>query len=144
MDKANQRPLLMTEGKVLLDGKEVMNAVKCTIKFKPKTWTGKSLGDRTGSTRWTGVDAITVEMTQRRSTPWLKQIVAEYLKTGKTPEFTIQGTMNDADSDYYDAYGVDTTTAIGCVLTSEINLTDLDTAGETVEDSITFNAKDLA
>jgi hypothetical protein len=82
-------------------------------------------------------------MTRRRSTPWLKEKINEYLKSGKTPEITVQGIMNDENSDYYADNGSDVVTALGCVLTGDLPLTALDSAGQVVEDKLAFNIKDL-
>ena len=51
--------------------------------------------------------------------------------------------MNDENSDYYKDNGNDTVTCVGCVLTGDIPLTALDSAGEVVDDAISFNAKDI-
>lgn len=51
--------------------------------------------------------------------------------------------MNDDNSDYYETYGTNTVTAVGCVLTGDLPLTRLDSNGEVVEDNIAFNAKDI-
>ena len=67
----------------------------------------------------------------------------EYKGSGKTPELTIQGVMNDQNSDYYEEFGTDTVTAVGCVLTGDLPLTRLDSNGEIVDDDISFNAKDI-
>lgn len=138
----NKSPVSLREGSVFLDGVEVMDCVKCEITVTPDVWTGKQLGERTDSSRWLGAK-ITGNMTRRRSTPWLKDKITEYLKTGATPEFTITGIMDDKNSDYYKDHGKDTVTAVGVVLTGDIPLTRLDSAGEIVDDAITFNAKDI-
>lgn len=138
----NKSPISLREGKVFIDGVEVMDSVKCNIKFTPDVWTGKQLGERTPSTRYLGY-AITGSITRRRSTPWLKEKIAEYIKTGKTPELTIQGVMNDENSDFYKENGEDTVTCVGCVLTGDMNLIDLDSNGDVVDDVISFNAKDI-
>ena len=82
-------------------------------------------------------------MTRRRSTPFLKEVINEYLRTGITPELTIQGIMDDKGSDYVNDYGTDIVTVTGCVLTGDLPLTALDSAGEVVDDVIGFNAKDV-
>lgn len=51
--------------------------------------------------------------------------------------------MDDTNSDYYRDFGTDTVTAVGCVLTGDLPLTALDSAGEIVDDVIGFNAKDI-
>ena len=51
--------------------------------------------------------------------------------------------MNDENSDYYADYGSDVVTAVGCVLTGDLPLTRLDSAGEIVDDVINFSAKDI-
>lgn len=138
----NKSPISLREGKVMLDGLVVADAVKCEIKFTPDVWSGKQLGERTPSSRWLG-GKITGTITRRRSTPFLKEKIMEYLKTGKTPEMTIQGIMNDTESDFYAAYGSDTVTVVGCVLTGDFNLTSLDSEGEILDDAIAFNGKNF-
>ena len=51
--------------------------------------------------------------------------------------------MNDENSDYYAENGAETITCVGCVLTGDLNLINLDSGGNVVEDSIAFNIKDI-
>lgn len=138
----NKSPISLREGKVFIDGVECMDSVKCDIKFTPKVWSGGQLGEQTNSARWIGY-AIAGSITRRRSTPWLKEKIQEYIKSGRTPELTIQGIMDDKNSDYYAENGSDVTTAVGCVLTGDLPLTTLDSGGEIVDDVIAFSAKDI-
>lgn len=138
----NKNPISLREGKVFIDGVEVLDSVKCEIKFTPDVWTGKQLGERTNSSRWLGYN-ITGSITRRRSTNWLAEKIKEYRASGATPELKIQGVMNDENSDYYAAHGTDTVTCVGCVLTGDLPLTALDSNGEVVDDVIAFNAKDI-
>lgn len=138
----NKNPISLREGRVFIDGVEVLDSVACTIKFTPDVWTGKQLGERTNSSRWLGYN-IAGSITRRRSTNWLALKIAEYRKSGATPELKIQGVMNDENSDYYAAYGTDTVTCVGCVLTGDLPLTALDSGGEVVDDVLAFNAKDI-
>ena len=137
----NKNPISLREGKVFIDGVECLDSVNCTIKFTPDVWTGKQLGERSNSSRWLGF-AITGTITRRRSNNWLKTKIKEYAASGATPELTIQGIMNDANSDYYAAHGSDVTTVVGCVLTGDLPLTALDSEGQVVDDAINFNGKD--
>lgn len=138
----NKNPISLREGKAFIDGVEVMDNIKIQIKFTPDVWTGRQLGERTPSSRWLGA-TITGTMTRRRSTPWLKEAIKKYMDSKETPEFTIQGIMNDENSDYYADNGAETVTCLGCVLTGDLNLIDLDSSGNVVEDSIAFNIKDI-
>ena len=138
----NKSPISLREGKVFIDGVECLDSVKCEIKFTPNVWSGRQLGEHTPSSRWLGA-AITGTITRRRSTPWLKDAIKKYMNTKATPEFTIQGIMNDTNSDYYAAHGSDTVTCVGCVLTGDLNLINLDSNGEIVDDNIAFSVKDL-
>lgn len=142
MERYNANPIALSEGKVFIDGVQVLTGVKFELKFTPEVWSGKVLGERSPSSRWTGY-TITGSITQRTSTPWLKEKIQQYQKDGITPEMTIQGVMDDKGSDYYQEYGSDTVTAVGCVLTGDIPLIALDTAGGAREDTIAFNAKDV-
>ena len=139
----NKSPISLREGKVYLDGDEILDSVTCQITFTPEVWTGKQLGERSNSSRWLGY-SITGQITRRRSTNWLESKIREYLSSGKTPELTIQGLMNDENSDYYEKHGSNTITAVGVVLTGDLPLTRLDSNGEVVDDVISFNAKDIS
>ena len=138
----NKSPISVREGKVFIDGLEAFDSVAFTAKVTPEVWTGKQLGERTPSSRYLGY-AVTGSITRRRSTPWLKDIIKKYKETGVTPEFTIQGVMDDKGSDYFAKHGSDTVTCVGCVLTGDINLIQLDTNGDVLDDVISFNAKDI-
>ncbi len=142
VNEYNKSPISLVEGKVFIDGYEVMDSVKCEIKFTPRVWQGKQLSEQTDSTRWLGY-SITGSITRRRSTNWLKEVIKSYTGTKKTPEMKIQGIMTDANSDYYQAHGSDVTTAVGVVLTGDLNLTNLDSGGEILDDVINFSAKDI-
>lgn len=137
----NKNPISLREGKIFIDGVECVDGVNCTIKFTPDVWSGKQLGERTNSSRWLGYN-IAGTITRRRSNNWLKTKIKEYIATGATPEMKIQGIMDDVNSDYYKAHGSDVVTCVGCVLTGDLPLTALDSAGEVVDDAINFNAKD--
>lgn len=138
----NKRPISLREGKVFVNGIAIYDDVACTITFTPEVWTGKQLRDKTSSSVWLGV-TITGSITRRRVTPWLKEIIQEYLRTGVTPEFTIQGVQNDRNSDYFREHGSETVTAVGVVLTGDLNLLQLDGAGDVLNDVISFNAHSL-
>jgi hypothetical protein len=138
--KYNERPISLREGKVFINGVAVLDSVKASIIVSLETWTGYALGDRTPSTRITG-GAYSGKITRRRSTPFLDDIVKTFMETGETVEFTLQGIMDDKNSDYYDGYGGKTVTFVGCVLTGTVNLLTLDTNGGVWEDEIAFNAK---
>ncbi|MCD8216689.1 MAG: phage tail tube protein [Clostridiales bacterium] len=138
----NKSPISLREGHIYIDGVEVADGVKCNIKFTPDVWTGQQLGEHGYSSRWLNYK-ITGDVTRRRSTNFLKEKIQEYKDSGITPEMTIQGVMDDAGSDYYQDYGTDTVTCVGCVLTGDLPLTVLDSGGDVVEDTIAFNAKDV-
>lgn len=138
----NKSPISLREGKLFIDGVECADSVKVEIKFTPDVWSGRQLGEQTQSSRWLGY-AITGTITRRRSTPWLKEAIQKYKSAKATPEFTIQGIMDDENSDYYDSYGSDVTTVVGCVLTGDLPLTVLDSDDQVVDDAISFNGKDI-
>jgi len=138
----NKNPISLREGKAFIDGVEVLDCIKCEIKFTPDVWTGRQLGERTPSSRWLGCQ-IAGTITRRRSTPWLRDAIKKYNETKGTPEFTIQGIMNDENSEYYDKNGAEIVTCVGCVLTGDLNLINLDSGGNVVEDAISFNVKDI-
>ncbi len=139
---ANKRRMSLREGKVFLDGLKVLDSVKFDIFFKPEVATSRALGEAGTSRRYLGYD-ITVNLTEYKSTPWIKEAIKKYLKTGATPEFVIQGIQDDRNSDYYDEHGSDTITCKGCVLTGDIPLMALDSGGEYVQNSVTFGANEM-
>lgn len=138
----NKNPISLREGKIFIDGVECFDSVVCTINVTPETWTGRQLGETTMSTRWLGV-TVSGSITRRRSTAWLSDAIKRYLNNKETPEFTIQGLMNDENSDYYAENGSIVVTCVGCVLTGDLNLINLDSGGQVVDDVIAFNAKDV-
>uniref|UniRef100_A0AAU8AYB1 Tail tube protein n=1 Tax=Dulem virus 37 TaxID=3145755 RepID=A0AAU8AYB1_9CAUD len=138
----NKNPISLREGKIFIDGVECADSIKCEIKFTPDVWTGRQLGEITQSSRWLGA-TITGTITRRRSTPWLRDAIKKYMNDKGTPEFTIQGIMDDENSDYYADNGSETVTCVGCVLTGDLNLINLDSGGEVVDDAISFNARDI-
>lgn len=138
----NTRPISIRQGKIFIDGVEAADSVSATGTFTPDTWSGKQLGDYSNSTRWLGYN-ITVALSRHRSNPWIKEVIKKYQGTHKTPEITIQGIMNDGDSDFFDKYGNDVCTFVGCVPTGAMPLTALDSNGNIVTDSLTFNARDF-
>lgn len=138
--RVNKSPLSLREGKVFIDGYEVADSCKAKITFVPKVWEGKSLGDPATNRRWLAYD-IKVTIEQWKTTPLYKNKVLAYIQTGATPEFTVQGISDDKNSDYYaNNGGGDTVTAVGCVLTGEIDLLELDTDGDVVKESIEMGA----
>ena len=138
----NVQPISLREGRVFLDGRVIMDHVSCTVNMTPDVWEGRQLGERTKSRKWLGY-SITGSITRRRSTNWLRQLINAYIRTGRTPEFTIQGLMNDANSDFFVRHGRDLVTCVGCVLTGDLPLTRLDSGGEVVDGVINFGAKNI-
>lgn len=139
----NSKPILLSEGEAYLDGVKFQDCIKLEIKTTLGTWQGRKLGDRHWSSRTTSAKHSGV-ITERRNTPWTRQVVQNYLKTGKTSEFTITGRLCDADSDYYSEYGAETVTCIGCVMTGDINHLNFDSDSEDVlTDTININIYDI-
>ena len=60
-----------------------------------------------------------------------------------TPNFTFQGICTDEQSDYYKDYGGQAVTVTGCVPTGDITVLSHDVNSDFVQDSITFNCKDI-
>ena len=132
----------LREGKVFIDGVEVLDQVSCTINFTPDVAESRVLGEKGKSRRWLGRD-ITGQLTEYKSTPWLRNAVKKYEGARATPRFTIQGLQTDKDSGYYKSSGNATVTCIDCVLTGDIPLIALDSGGELVQDSVSFGAYDI-
>ncbi len=141
-DRVNSSPLLAREGKVYIDGQEVADSCVFKVTFKPSLWSGRSLGKKGTSRRWTGYD-IEVTIEQWKTNRFYRQKVDEYIKTGKTPELKIQGIQTDKNSDFYDLSGSEKVTCIGCVPTGDIDLISCDTEGDVVKESITLGAYDI-
>ena len=131
-----------SQGKAFLDGEECMDAVSFSIVFSPVTSSTKTLGHTGEDTRWKG-HTIKVTLSEYRSTDWIKQAIRNYLENKVTPSFTFQGVCTDEQSDYYRDYGGQTVTVTGCVPTGDITVLSHDVNSDFVQDSITFNCKDL-
>lgn len=138
----NKSPIAVTHGKVIIDGVECLDSIKFNIKITPRIWKGRLLGEKTPSSRWLDYE-ISGEITRRRSNPWLIDTIKKHMKAGTTPELTIQGVLNDTNSDYYKKHGKIDVVALGCVLTGDFTLISLDTGGEVLDDTIAFNAKEI-
>lgn len=132
----------LREGKVFLDGEQVMDLVTCEVLFTPEVAESRSIGQRGKSRRWIGYD-VTGSINEYRSTPWLKDAVKKYIDTGRTPKFTVVGMQDDPASDYGATYGKDVVTVEGVVLTGDIPLIQLDSEGEHVQSEIEFGAANV-
>lgn len=131
-----------SQGKAFLDGEECLDAVSFSIVFSPVTSSTKTLGHTGEDTRWKG-HTIKVTLSEYRSTDWIKRAIKNYLENKVTPNFTFQGVCTDEQSDYYRDYGDQTVTVTGCVPTGDITVLSHDVNSDFVQDSITFNCKDL-
>ena len=138
----NIKPLSAVEGKAYINGIEVMDSVKMTIRFVPKVANYRIVGKKGTHRRWVGYD-ITGTLDEYKTTARYERIVREYISNGKTPEFTFQGIRTDPDSDYYETVGSESVTVTGAVITGEIPLLDIDTDGELVKESIAFGARNV-
>jgi Protein of unknown function (DUF2001). len=142
MGGVNKRHISLKEGSAFIDGVKVLEAIKLSIVVTPEVWSGRSLGEKGKSRRWLGID-VTGSLSEYKSTPWYKEKVNEYIKTGKTPEMVIQGIQDDKNSDFNETYGSETVTLKGCVITGDIPILDLDTDGEVVKNQVSFGAHDI-
>lgn len=139
----NRNAISLREGKVYIDGIEIIDACKLSFVYTPEVSSSKRLGSKGTDRRWIGRD-ITGSLTEYKSTNWIEEIIAKYESSGATPEFTIQGIREDRNSDYYAKYKkAETVTLTGVVLTGDMPLMDLDTGGELVQNSVSFGAKNL-
>lgn len=131
-------PMLKSEGKLYINGEQVLDARKVLIKVSINNTESKRLGDRTTSSRTVGYD-VSVEISQYKSNKFAIDIIKKYLDTGLTPKFKVQAMNNDKGSDFFRKYGNDTITVTGCVPTGDLNLIDLDASTtDYVEETITF------
>ena len=143
MDTADLRNHIdCSQGRAFLDGEECLDAVSFSIVFSPVTSSTKTLGHTREDTRWKG-HTIKVTLSEYRSTDWIKQAIKNYLENKVTPNFTFQGICTDEQSDYYKDYGGQAVTVTGCVPTGDITVLSHDVNSDFVQDSITFNCKDI-
>lgn len=142
-ERVNSRPLSARQGKAYIDGVVVCDACKFKVVFKPDVWKGKQLSEQGTNRRWIGYD-IEVTLEEWKTTNRYKDMVDKYLKSGVTPELTIQGIQTDKNSDFYDRNGSNKITCVGCVPIDDISLSDMDTDGDVVKDSVKFGAKRIA
>ncbi len=138
----SHKHMSLREGKVYIDGIEVLNQVSCKINFIPEIALSKVLGDKGVSRRWVGRD-ITGELIEYKSTPWLIDMVKNYEQNGKTPKFQLIAAHTDSESDFCSGNNTTLVTCIDCVLTGEIPLISLDSGGELVKDKVSFGAYEI-
>lgn len=141
--KFNDSPILLNKGTMYLDGVAIAQGITMQINAHISTWSGKTLNSGKTSSRNTGVTFDGV-VTKRRTNRWAKGKIEQIVKNGSTPEFTIQGVLADKGSDYYKAFGSETVTAKGCVLTGDISLINFDANSDDVlTDTLNFNIYDV-
>lgn len=140
----NKSPISMKEGKIFIDGQEVVDSVECKITFTPQTASARFLGNSGKSTRWLGYD-IKAVVVRGRTNAFLKDMISKYKRTRITPEYTIQGIMDDPGSDYVaDGNGPIVVTAVGCVPTGDIDLIHSNTdSNDFLKDTINFEVFDV-
>lgn len=138
----NKRRISLREGSLYLNGTKVLDAVKVEAVYTPEVTESRALKEKGLSRRWIGHD-ITGTITEYRTTPWLHDAIKSYIKSGITPEFTLQGIQDDKNSDYFDKNGKIKVTLKGVVLTGDLSLLNLDAEGELLQDEIEFGAHDL-
>lgn len=142
--RVNSSPLSAREGKVYIDGDLVADSCKFKVVFKPNVWSGKQLSEPGTNRRWIGYD-IEVQITEWKTTRRYMEMVDSYLKSGATPEFTIEGVQEDRNSDFYERNKKEEKVICsGCVPTGDINLIEMDTDGDVVKEDITLGAKKFA
>lgn len=139
---ANKRRISLREGRIYLDGREIMDAVKLEVVFTPDVNESRGLKERGVSRRWLGFD-ITGTITEYRTKPWIHDAVKKYMKDGITPEFTITGIQDDKGSDYYAENGLITKTLKGVVLTGDLTMINMDAEGDVLQDEIEFGANSM-
>jgi hypothetical protein len=132
----------LREGKAFIDGVEILDLMKLELYFTPEVVESRSVGQKGVSRRYIGHD-ITGNITEYKSTPWIKDIIKRYKATGETPKLTIQGIQDDPNSDYGRTYGRDKVTVVGVVLTGDLPLLMLDSEGELVQNEVEFGAYDV-
>ena len=139
----NRQHISLREGKVFVDGTQVLDAVSLKFVLTPTVATSTTVGNKGTNRRWINYD-ITGSMTEYKSTNWLDKVISKYIQTGQTPELTIQGIRNDKNSDYYAKYKQsEKVTLTGVVLTGDLQLLDLDTGGELDKNTVNFGAKNF-
>ncbi len=139
----NANRILLNKGRAYCNGEVIFDGIKCEINVSPTVTQSRSLGERTSSRRWAGVE-YPVTVSEYRTTSRTKDYIKAYQETGLAPELTIQGVQDDEGSDYVKANGADIVTATGCIITSDIGLINLDASStDHVVDEITMNAKNI-
>ena len=78
----NIKPLSAVEGKAYINGIEVMDSVKMTIRFVPKVANYRIVGKKGTHRRWVGYD-ITGTLDEYKTTARYERIVKEYISNGK-------------------------------------------------------------
>lgn len=139
----NRRHISLRQGKVAWEGETLLDSCKMSITYKLEVSETKSLGEMGTNRKWIGRD-IEVTIEEYRSTRRTANIINDFENSGKTPEFSVQGIMDDKDSDYYDMYQEgETVTVTGCVPKGDLKVLELDMDGDVMKESITLGGKKI-
>lgn len=134
---ADYKPMALREGKVIIDGEVVMEAVKLDLMVSIATAEYKPIGGRNTNYKIIGYDC-SGELTEFKTTPRWKNLFKEYDRSGIFPTLTITGIANDKNSDYFQKHGEDKTTIEGMVIDGDLPLTSIDTDGELNQTTISL------
>jgi hypothetical protein len=130
------------EGRAFIGGKQVTSLVKLNAIFTPEVSKKRVVGQRGTTPKVIGYE-ITGTLTQFKNTPFIRDLIKQYLATGIFPKLDIQAVMDDKDSDYYKQYGEARIQFIGVQLEGDLPLIDIDSEGEEVQEEISFSAAEV-
>ncbi len=144
---SNQVPhrerMSMREGGLYVDGRKVLDVVKASFKWTPEVMQTRSVGQHGKCSRYVGYE-LKGSIEEYKSTPWTKNMIQKYMNTGETQRFTLQGTADDKNSDYYKANGIDRYTLTEVVFTGDISLLELDAEDKNgAKNVLQFSAYDV-
>lgn len=130
------------EGRAFVDGKQVTSLINLSAIFTPEITKKRVVGQKGMTSKVIGYDC-TGTITQFKATPWIREAIKQYLKTGVFPKMNIQAVLDDKSSDYFKAYGEDRVQLIGVQLEGDLPLIGIDAEGEEVQEEVNFSVAEV-
>ena len=142
MAEPNIKKMSLREGKAFRDGNEITSLISLEVAVAMEVSSKKVVGQRGTSHKALGYN-VTGTITKYKNNKFIRELFDEYTETGIFPQFDIQASQTDPDSDFVSNYGADRVQIIGIQLTGDLPILSLDAEGEEVTEEITFEASEI-
>jgi hypothetical protein len=134
---SEQNTISAREGRLYLDGEELVNSIKFTISIKKKKVEAPILGKRIIGERTIGLEQPKGTITEYKATPRWLDMMTKYKDTGEEVYFTLMGVLDDASA----KRGTERIIVKECSI-DELELMMFDSEGDIVKNEIPFSYSD--